>query len=124
MYRVFWGLSPEEAETPIERAYRIIVKTPHRLLEWEKASLVLDNFSVKKLGEEHAFEFLVEVICLTHFPESVRGKYGGRAEGYLEELLLLSGDHELHDEVAVIRRMILEGEALNDTRNAYRKIPA
>ena len=89
------------------------------------AGIVLDNFNVPMIGEDLAFEFLLDAINFIPFPLSIRRKYVLKAEGFIEELLGLSGDHEIHmDEAAVMEEMLREGKTLEDIRNSYKKIPA
>ena len=116
---------PERITSSTEKAHEKIVKNPCYLLEWEMAGIVLDNFNVPMIGEDLAFEFLLDAINFIPFPLSIRRKYILKAEGFIEELLGLSGDHEIHmDEAAVMEEMLREGKTLEDIRNSYKKIPA
>ena len=113
------------ASTPVDEAFAKVSPSSCYLGEYEKAALVLDNFSIPMLGEECAFKFLVHTINSVYFPRTITREYIGRAERFLEELLGLSGDHELHmDEVAAIGQMMREGRTFPEISQIYKKIPA
>lgn len=115
----------EEPLTPVDEAFVKVSSETCYFGQHEKACMILDKFSVPALGEECAFKFLVHTVSFVYFPRSIRTAYIGKAERYLEELLFLSGDHELHmDEIAEIRGMTENGATLESVRTAYRKIPA
>lgn len=125
MFKELKNFFPEKVLTPSERAHAKISKNPCYLAEWEYAGVVLDNFNVPMIGEELAFEFLLDVINYVPFPSYIKRKYVGKAEAYIEEMLNLSGDHEIHmEEAAVMEQMLREGKTLEDIRNSYKKIPA
>lgn len=120
------NLFPDGSSTPLEGAF-LKLSTPCLLLEHEMAGIVIDNFDVRKLGEELAFEALIQIVCFVPFPSFIKEDYLGRAKGFLEELLALGGYHELHDaEVEKMNAMIEEGATLQDVISSYKakKIPA
>lgn len=73
----------------IIRAYNKIFNQgpPADTQDWQAAEKILNNFSVPKLNEELAEQFLVEVILRIEYPDQeTTSRLVGRAEGLIGEL--------------------------------------
>ena len=111
-------LSKEGAK--MDEALRVlgVPDSDRDLMPWEKARLIIENFNVPALGEEKAFDVLIDIVNYVRFPDvPTTNEYVGRVEGLLAEILDIDADREIHmDHVAFWGTLRSEGVSLEEIR--------
>lgn len=101
--KVFEALFPERAEKP--------------LTDWEKGTLIVDNFSIKSVRQEEMLDALVSLLLFTppSSPDAF-ATYQGRMSGLVDELV---GERHLDEfDLESVRGWLAEGEDIQTIRHA------